>query len=218
VFDERRANEHIEFLQLLRLTGDFYGKPFELLPWQREIIANVYGTLTDDGRRQYKYAYLELPKKNGKALALDTPIPTPAGWTTMGEIREGDEVFDADGKPCRVSFATDVMRGRPCYDVVFSDGSVICADAEHNWLTNAWVDTPGGSNKAKTRDGAVRYRGSIARVRTTEEIRRTLKAGATNNHSVNVAGALMLPTSNLPIHAGRMARRWSVGKCVNYVL
>jgi phage terminase large subunit-like protein len=66
VFDQQRANEHIEFLQLLRLTGDFYGKPFELLPWQREIIANVYGTLTDDGRRQYKYAYLELPKKNGK--------------------------------------------------------------------------------------------------------------------------------------------------------
>lgn len=66
MFDQQRANEHIEFLQLLRLTGDFYGKPFELLPWQREIIANVYGTLTDDGRRQYKYAYLELPKKNGK--------------------------------------------------------------------------------------------------------------------------------------------------------
>ncbi len=66
MFDAQRANDHIDFLQLLKLTGDFYGKPFELLPWQKEIIANVYGTLTDDGRRQYKYAYLELPKKNGK--------------------------------------------------------------------------------------------------------------------------------------------------------
>ena len=66
MFEAKRANDHIDFLQLLKLTGDFYGKPFELLPWQKEIIANVYGALTDDGRRQYKYAYLELPKKNGK--------------------------------------------------------------------------------------------------------------------------------------------------------
>jgi len=76
VFDEKLARERIDFLSLLKLTGDFYGKPFELLPWQKEVIGNVYGTVTEDGRRQYRYAYLELPKKNGKTeliagMALD---------------------------------------------------------------------------------------------------------------------------------------------------
>jgi hypothetical protein len=72
----------------------------------------------------------------GKALALDTPIPTPRGWTTMGEVQPGDEVFDENGQPCRVTAATPVMLGRPCYEVEFSDGTVIVADAEHLWRTS----------------------------------------------------------------------------------
>lgn len=71
--------------------------------------------------------------KTGKALALDTPLPTPTGWTTMGEVKVGDQVFDEEGGPCRVIAATEVMVGRPCYDVEFSDGTVITADAEHQW-------------------------------------------------------------------------------------
>ncbi|WP_326800291.1 replicative DNA helicase [Streptomyces sp. NBC_01808] len=71
----------------------------------------------------------------GKALALDTPLPTPTGWTTMGEVRVGDYLLDAKGRPTRVVAATDVMRGRPCYEVEFSDGAKIVADADHQWLT-----------------------------------------------------------------------------------
>jgi hypothetical protein len=71
----------------------------------------------------------------GKALAIDTPIPTPGGWSTMGDLVVGDEVFDETGKPCRVAAATRVMYGRPCYRVEFSDGSVLVADAEHQWIT-----------------------------------------------------------------------------------
>src|ERR1019366_10034823 len=41
-------------------------------------------------------------KKGGKALSLDTPIPTPTGWTTMGALKVGDVVFDERGKPCNV--------------------------------------------------------------------------------------------------------------------
>jgi DNA segregation ATPase FtsK/SpoIIIE-like protein len=72
----------------------------------------------------------------GKALALDTPIPTPRGWTTMGDVQVGDRVFDEYGQPCLVVGATPVMHGRPCYEVEFSDGTVIVADAEHLWRTN----------------------------------------------------------------------------------
>ena len=76
----------------------------------------------------------------GKALALDTPIPTPAGWSTMGEIRVGDVIFDETGAPCRVAAATDVMFERPCYRVRFSDGSSIIADADHLWAVDSDTD------------------------------------------------------------------------------
>ena len=71
----------------------------------------------------------------GKALALDTPLPTPTGWTTMGEVQVGDYLIGADGKPTQVVAATEVMHGRPCYEVEFSGGDVIVADENHQWLT-----------------------------------------------------------------------------------
>ncbi len=71
----------------------------------------------------------------GKALALDTPLPTPGGWTTMGDVQIGDYLLGADGKPTRVLAATEVMHGRPCYEVEFNDGTVIVADAQHQWVT-----------------------------------------------------------------------------------
>ncbi len=75
----------------------------------------------------------------GKALALDTPIPTPTGWTTMGGIEPGDEVLADDGTPTRVRGVSPVWNSRPCYRVTFSDGSSIVADAEHEWLTDDGV-------------------------------------------------------------------------------
>jgi replicative DNA helicase len=77
----------------------------------------------------------------GKALALDTPLPTPSGWTTMGDVAVGDELLGGDGLPTRVLAATDVMLGRPCYQVEFSDGTVIVADAAHQWPTDHGVRT-----------------------------------------------------------------------------
>ncbi|GFG65549.1 replicative DNA helicase [Mycobacterium kubicae] len=77
----------------------------------------------------------------GKALALDTPLPTPTGWTTMGDVAVGDELLDADGAPTRVLATTDVMLGRPCYEIEFSDGTSIVADAQHLWPTGYGIRT-----------------------------------------------------------------------------
>jgi replicative DNA helicase len=71
----------------------------------------------------------------GKALALDTPLPTPSGWTTMGDVSVGAQLIGADGKPTTVVAATEVMQGRPCYEVEFDDGEVIVADENHQWRT-----------------------------------------------------------------------------------
>lgn len=69
----------------------------------------------------------------GEALALDTPIFTPEGWSTMGELSVGDKVYGADGQPTEVILTSPVFLGNRCYEVTFSDGSVIKADAGHLW-------------------------------------------------------------------------------------
>ena len=120
----------------------------------------------------------------GKALALDTPLPTPGGWTTMGEVAVGDQLLGADGRPTTVTAATTVMSDRRCYEVVFSDGSTIVADAEHGWLTDT--------------------RSSRPSVKTTEQIARAMCAsGATIDrrhlHRIKNATALVLPDVELPL-------------------
>ena len=70
----------------------------------------------------------------GKGLALDTKILTTHGWTTMGELKEGDYVFDKDGLPSKVVLVSDIHH-RPCYKLTFSDDSYLIADDEHRWLT-----------------------------------------------------------------------------------
>ncbi|MBY6388897.1 replicative DNA helicase [Rhodococcus erythropolis] len=75
----------------------------------------------------------------GKALALNTILPTPSGWTTMGEVKVGEELLGADGQPTRIVAATEVLCGRPCYDVEFSDGTVITADEQHQWPTRGGI-------------------------------------------------------------------------------
>ncbi len=106
----------------------------------------------------------------GKALALDTPIPTPSGWKTMGELQVGDEVFDEQGRPCRVTFATDVMQGHECFDVVFSDGTIITADAEHQWLT--WTHA---ARKSASRRGTCRRSADRGSSRPSSRRRRSVE-------------------------------------------
>jgi len=134
----------------------------------------------------------------GKALALDTPIATPTGWTTMGEVAVGDQVIGSDGRPTTVVAATDVMTGRPCYEVHFSDGSVIMADAQHQWLTDTRASRR-ATQEARLRGGSPRV---TAAVRTTEELARTVRcatADARLNHSVTNAAPLDLPDAVLAL-------------------
>lgn len=82
--------------------------------------------------RQNKILILA-PPNSAKALALDTPIPTPRGWTTMGELCVEDEVFGADGRPIRVLRKSEIFRDRPVYRVMTHCGEEIIADEDHLW-------------------------------------------------------------------------------------
>jgi deoxycytidine triphosphate deaminase len=126
----------------------------------------------------------------GKALAVGTPVPTPTGWTTMGELKIGDHVFGDHGRPVRVVAATEVMTGRPCFRVTFSDGESIVADADHRWLTTTRLERK------------CIARGTLAggSVRTTAEIAADLRYGDGEwNHHVALTEAVRYPTRDLPI-------------------
>ncbi|WP_344007797.1 DnaB-like helicase N-terminal domain-containing protein, partial [Isoptericola halotolerans] len=128
----------------------------------------------------------------GKALALDTPLPTPTGWTTMGDVAVGDELIAADGTPTRVVRATEVMTGRPCYEVVFDDGTTIVADAWHEWATST------RAQRRKVRAGTT----PESTIHTTEEILASLRCATADgraNHSVATTAPLQFPEADLPL-------------------
>jgi deoxycytidine triphosphate deaminase len=123
----------------------------------------------------------------GKALALDTEVPTPSGWRAMGDLEVGDEVFDPDGYPVPVVAATDPMPGRPCREVRFSDGARVVADAQHQWEVQ---------NKYDRRCGG-RYR-----ILTTDQIGQQLRvpwAPKEFAHHVPLAAPIRYPRQDLPI-------------------
>lgn len=204
------AAEHVFgfFEECLRLRdGQFDGQPFRLAPSQKFVLGNLFGWKNDDGTRRFRQCYDEEAKGNGKALALDTPIPTPAGWTIMGDIRVGDVVFGADGKPTLVTGAHDIMFNHECFEVEFDDGEVIVADADHLWFTEMRrkVSGSGALGTASAQKGvAIKDRGAWRKaVRSTKQIADTLRykngSIASANHSVPLAQALQLPDAALPI-------------------
>lgn len=95
------------------------------------------------------------PPGSGKLLPLDTPIPTPEGWTTMGELAPGDMVLGQDGKPTKVSYVSEVEDTPELYELTFSDDSTQIACADHQWLVNDWSGDSGDS---------------VSRVMTTQEM------------------------------------------------
>lgn len=71
----------------------------------------------------------------GKALDIDTPIPTPHGFVRMGDLKAGDEVFNEEGLIVKVTHAFAYLHGRDCYRITFSDGTEIIGDGGHLWTT-----------------------------------------------------------------------------------
>jgi hypothetical protein len=95
------------------------------------------------------FAQITFAETQGKAepLALTTPVPTPDGWTTMGDVAEGDMVLGRDGRPARVVATGPVHAGRRCYRLSLRNGETIVADSGHTW---AAVDRGSASRKEKT--------------------------------------------------------------------
>jgi len=110
MFDERRAQRAVKFFESLKhTTGKFHGQPFELLDWQLPIVRDVYGTLKENRTRQYKYAYLEIPKKNGKTEL----VAGAALYATFADGEKNGQVFSCAAEKGQASIAFDVA-----YDMI----------------------------------------------------------------------------------------------------
>ena len=182
VTEQRASEDYIRLEELLQPTLD----EIEAISSRDGTMAGVPTGFADldrltNGLHPGQLVILAARPAVGKALALPTELPTPAGWTTMGDVRVGDLVFGADGRPTRVTAATEVMTGRPCYEVEFSDGTVIVADGEHQWPTLNPDD--------------------VASIRTTVEIAVSLVGKEIGSHAIRIslAGALVLPERCLPL-------------------
>lgn len=182
-WDEEEVRKRIKFFQLLQhYKGAQSGNPFHLEPWQEFVVGSTFGWKNPKtGLRRYRYVYLEVGRKNGKALALDTPIPTPTGWTTMGELEPGDVVFSEDGKPTEVLTTSEVFTDHDCYRVNFSNGESVVADAGHRWKLLS------------------RTHGEV--VITTEEMASTVHYGKRGDrrYSLRISAPLITPRCQLPV-------------------
>jgi phage terminase large subunit-like protein len=68
VFSEEKANRAVKFIKLLKHTkAPWRGVPFNLQPFQEKWIRDLFGTVNQNGTRQYRTAYVEIPRKNGKS-------------------------------------------------------------------------------------------------------------------------------------------------------
>ena len=112
-FDKTLAKKAVDwFPRYLRHTkGEWKGSRFELLPWQKkDVIKPLFGTIKDDGMRQYKTVYVEAPKKQGKS-------PLAAGVALrllFAENEPGAEIYSAacDKEQAAIVFdiAADMVR------------------------------------------------------------------------------------------------------------
>lgn len=72
---------------------------------------------------------------SGKDTSLDTKIATPFGFTTMGDIKVGDKVYDKDGNVCNVVAKSDINYTDRAYELVFETGETVVVGENHDWLS-----------------------------------------------------------------------------------
>ena len=175
--------EEIDSPVLGRSPGDELAEEFvERVRNQAPASWVVPDCITDDTR-----VAIVAPEGVGKMLRVDEPVPTPDGWTTMGALRVGDQVFGSDGQPCRVTWAGPVDPAPQAMRLTFSDGVSIEACVDHQWVTLDYQE-----RQAK---------GRTPGIRTTKEIHDSLMArnGHVKNHAVPVAKPISPDKTILPV-------------------
>lgn len=106
----------------VKFVEEIFG--MEFMDYQKYIFMSMWTT---------PYVCLCQCRNSGKALALDTPINTPDGWRTMGELQVGDYVYGDNNAPTKIIYESPIFLGHKCYQITFSDNETIVCNAEHLW-------------------------------------------------------------------------------------
>lgn len=216
VFDIEKATRPIEFIETFcrHSKGKWLGQPVRLELFQKAKLQAIFGFVhKETGLRRCREVLTLEGRKNGKStemaalglymlvgdgeggpevytvapLALDTPILTTSGWTTMGELRVGDQVFAEDGRPAKVTYLSPVVL-RKMYRVCFDDGSELIATDNHLWtVEKRYTPCKGASQKYKTVTVS------------TEEIAGSVTYGGRPRYRIKVAAPLRFDPKPLPI-------------------
>lgn len=129
----------------------------------------------------------------GKDLWVETPIPTPTGWTKMGDIQPGDYVLDEMGRPAKVTHVSPVMHNTT-FKITFNDGVVMYAGGDHLWNTIDFK-TIQKYRKCKHTPPITDYR----ELWDLSETRDTYTIKATPVHYIPINASLDLPEQDLPL-------------------
>lgn len=106
-YDKSKADRAVKFIEMLPHTkGEWEGKPFWLLPWQEQIIRDLFGIVDENGFRQFRTAYIEIPKKQGKSeLAAAIAL-----YLLYADHEPSAEVFSAAADRQQASIVYDVAK------------------------------------------------------------------------------------------------------------
>ena len=106
-YDKRKANRAVAFIQSLKHTkGIWAGQPFLLFPWQEQIIRDIFGTIKENGYRQFNTAFVEICKKAGKSeLAAAIAL-----YMLCADREEGAEIYGCANDRQQASIVFDVAR------------------------------------------------------------------------------------------------------------
>src|SRR3989304_4881530 len=107
-------------------------------------------------------ALMYSPPKVGKALHVETPIPTPSGWTTMADVHPGHVIFGSQGQPVTVLAESDVLVGRSCFTITFDDGNTMVTDAHHEWFARHKTNKKGPASRQIVTTGQMAQHLSIS--------------------------------------------------------
>lgn len=141
----------------------------------------------------------------GKALSIETPILTANGWKRMADIKVGDCVFNEKGNRTKVIAETEILQNRKCYEISFSDGSQIIADAEHLWKVENYKYRKNKARNVNTESrfdilGRKKNSFSTTEVKTTKELSKNYIAGKRHNYSIKVCSPIKFSKKELPIN------------------
>lgn len=107
-YDRKKADKAVNFIeQLCHTKSKWAGYRFWLLPWQEQIIRDIFGIVKEDGNRQFRTAFVEIPKKQGKSeLAAAVAL-----YLLYADGEASPEVYGAASDRQQASIVFDVAAG-----------------------------------------------------------------------------------------------------------